>query len=676
MNKYLLEIGTEELAYRFIPSAMEQLKAEFSKYLEENKIKFNEIKVYATPRRLAIIVEDIQEKQDDVTKTIKGPIATIAYDENGALTKAALGFANKNNISPDKLYKEDNYVWAKIEQKGLDTKEVLKTIVPEIILKLKGTHFMRWADLDIKFQRPIRWVVSLFNNEILDFEIAKIKASNKSRGHRFSKEEVIINNPDEYLEQLYKANVIADVEKRKKTIIELASTEAKKIGAEIKIDNSLLEEVTFITEWPIPVICTFEEKYLEIPEKVIVTVMAVHQRYFPLYKDGKLLNKFITISNYVGDTFDNIKAGNERVVRARLEDAVFFVKEDTQKTLYDYIEQLKGVTFQKGFGSVYDKTQRIIKLSKYIADSINVPFEKIERTAMLCKADLVTRLVFEFTELQGFIGADYALRSGELPEVAKGIEEHYFPINATSEVANSIEGQVVGIADKIDTIVTVFADKKKISGSQDPLGVRRATLGIIKTILQKDLHINISELLKLSINILKDKIEDEQSLYNSIKDFFIQRLIVFLSDNNIRHDIIEAAISSKDVLSNLNNLILRNNIIIDITSKNNYSEFHEAINRIIRILKEEKNFTEIDTNLFNSDEEKNLYNSVKNIKENEISYEQLENELVKIIPLISKFFEKVLVMDKDEKIKQNRINLLNLTKQKFDYIGDFSKIVF
>lgn len=675
MNKYLLEIGTEELAYKFIPSAMEQLKNEFSKTLEENEIKFSDIKVYATPRRLAVIIENIAEKQEDIEKTIKGPIANIAYDENGNLTKAAIGFANKNGINPEKLYKQDNYVWAKIEQKGKDTKELLKSAVPNIILKLKGTHFMRWADLDIKFQRPIRWIVSLFNEEKVEVEIANIKSSNITRGHRFSKTEIEIKNPDEYLAVLESANVIADVQKRKETIVKLAKEKAKEIGADIAIDEDLLDEVTFITEWPIPVICSFEEKYLQIPEKVVVTVMAVHQRYFPLYKEGKLLNKFITISNYVGDTFENIKAGNERVVKARLEDAIFFVQEDTQKPLLAYLEALKGVTFQKGFGSVYDKTQRICQLSKSIAKELNIPTQTIERTALLCKADLVTKLVFEFTELQGYIGADYALRSGETKEVSKGIMEHYFPLNADSEVAESIEGQVVGIADKIDTVVTVFADGKKISGSQDPLGVRRATLGILKTILNKDLKINLTQLLKQTIELLPVQIEDKNKLFETVKSFMEQRLIILLSDK-YKHDILEACISGKDVLSDLKDLTVRLDIVSDIVNKETYSQFHESINRIIRLIKTENDFTAVKEDLFVIQAEKDLYNATKNINENTLNYNQLEEKLVKIIPFITEFFDKVLVMDKDENIKQNRLNLLYSIKQKFAKLADFSKIVF
>ncbi len=675
MNKYLLEIGTEELAYKFIPSAMEQLKIEFTKALEENEIKFSDIKVYATPRRLTVIIEDLPEKQEDVLKTVKGPIATVAYDENGNLTKAALGFANKNNITPEDLFKQDNYVWAKIEQKGKNTKELLKNIVPAIILKLKGTHFMRWADLDIKFQRPIRWIISLFNNEVVEFEIANVKASNKSRGHRFSKTEVEITNPDMYLSALENANVIADVEKRKAEIVRLATAKAKEINADIVIDEDLLDEVTFITEWPVPVICSFEEKYLQIPEKVCVTVMAVHQRYFPLYKEGKLLNKFITISNFVGDTFDNIKAGNERVVRARLEDAIFFVNEDTQKPLIAYLEDLKGVTFQKGFGSVYDKTQRICTLSKTIAKELNAPIVDVERTALLCKADLVTKLVFEFTELQGYIGADYAQRSGENKEVSEGIKEHYFPLNADSEVASSIEGQIVGIADKIDTVVTVFADGKKISGSQDPLGVRRATLGILKTVLQKGLDINLTELLKQTIDLLPVEVQDKTALFNTVKEFFEQRLIILLSEK-FKHDVLEACISEKDVLADLRDFVERLNILSSIINKDNYSQFHEGINRIIRIIKNEKDFGEVNTSLFNNESEKNLWAVSSNINETELSYEQLEDKLMSIVPYISEFFDNVLVMDKDEAIKQNRINMLNIIKQKFAVIADFSKIVF
>lgn len=674
MNKYLLEIGTEELPYKFIPSAIEQLKNGFENVLKENKIEFSEIKTYATPRRLAVIIEGLPLKQEDVQKVLKGPIANIAYDESGNLTKAALGFANKNGVEAASLYKEDNYVWAKIEQKGKSTESILQEIIPQLILKLKGSHFMRWAELEVKFQRPIRWIVSLFNDEKLDIEIAEVKSSNLSRGHRFSAESVEIKNADTYLETLLKVNVIADADKRKSEIAKLATEKAKEIGAEIVIEEELLDEVTYLTEWPVPIICDFEEKYLAIPEKVTVTVMASHQRYFPLYKGGKLLNKFITMANYVGDAFENIKAGNERVVRARLEDAIFFFKEDTQKPLAENLEALKGVTFQKGLGSVYDKTLRIVELSKYLADKIGVKSDTIERTALLCKADLVTSLVFEFTELQGFIGADYALLSNEKPEVAQGIREHYFPLNAESEVAKGIEGQLVGIADKIDTIVAVFSEGKKITGSQDPLGVRRATLGILKTVILNNLDIDLIELIKKSIDLLPVQIENKTALFNDIKDFFEQRLVILYSDT-YKYDVIEACISNKNVLADLKDFILRLDVVENLVKKPDYAQFHEAVNRVIRIIKNTESLNPPVSDLFISQVEGNLWDCIKSIDIDKLGYEQIESELAKSVDKINEFFDNVLVMDENEKIKQNRINLLSVVKQKFDKIADFSKIV-
>lgn len=674
MNKYIVEIGTEELPYKFITPAIKQLKSEIEKSLQENKITYSDVKTYATPRRLAVIIENLPVKQEDVEKTVKGPIANIAYDEKGELTKAALGFANKNGVEASALFMEDNYVWAKIEQKGKETKEVLKEIIPQAVLKLRGSHFMRWADLEVKFQRPVRWIVSLFNEEKLEIQIADVKSSDTSRGHRFKSDSVKIKNADTYADALYEAKVIVDSEKRKAVIIESATKKAKELGAEVIMDEDLLDEVTYLTEWPIPVVCEFEEKYLSIPEKVTVTVMASHQRYFPLYKDGKLLNKFITMANYIGNEFNNIKAGNERVVRARLEDAIFFVKEDTQKPLEAYLENLKGITFQKGLGSVYDKTLRIVELSKYLAEKAGVKSENIERTALLCKADLATALVFEFTELQGFIGSDYALLSKEKPEVAQGIREHYFPLNAESELATGVEGQIVGIADKIDTIVAVFADGKKVTGSQDPLGVRRATLGIIKTIIAKELNINLIELIEKSIGLLPLEITDKNNLCKEIKDFFEQRLIGLYSET-FRYDVVEACISNKDVLTDMKDFTVRLNIVEDLVKSTDYTKFHEGINRIIRIIKNEESCQLPDERLFNTQQENTLWGCISIINTDKLNYIELKNELIKSTDAINDFFDNVLVMDNDEKVKLNRISLLSLTKKKFDKMADFSKIV-
>lgn len=658
MSKYLLEVGVEELPYKFIPMAISQLENGFKTFLESNNVKYDNIKVMATPRRLAVIIDGLASSQPDIEKVVKGPIATVAYDENKNLTKAGEGFAKKNGVEPKDLYVEDNYLYAKISIKGKNTKDLLAENVPQIFAKLQGPHFMRWGTNDVKFSRPIRWVLSILDNEEVKIRIIDKDSSNITNGHRFSTQNIVINNPDEYVSKLREAYVIVDPAERKERILELTKKEADKLNAVTKISDDLLEEVTFIVEYPVAVTCNFDEEFLTIPQEVAVTVMETHQRYFALYaKDGKLTNKFVTITNYIGNEFENIKAGNLRVIKARLDDAVFFFKEDTKKSLEAYVENLKGMTFQKGMGSVYDKTQRIIKL----AQKLN-PSETVKRAAELCKADLATNLVFEFTELQGFIGADYARVSGEKPEVCEGIKEHYFPLNADSETAKSIEGQVVGIADKIDTICAVFAAGKKPTGSSDPLGVRRAALGIIKTILEHDLKINLSELIDNALELLPVKADCK----SDVEEFFVQRLIIFLA-NDYKKEVLEAC-ATKNPCVDLSDYLAR----IKAVSTLNDEKLLENANRVLRILKDEVN-NKVETSLFVLDAEKDLFKAVEAISYNN-DYAQYLQELIKINPVVTKFFDDVLVMDKDEKIKNNRLALLNELKNKYIILTDFSKL--
>lgn len=689
MSKYLLEIGTEELPYRFIPQAIEQLRNGFENFLNNNKIGFEKVDVYATPRRLAVIVSGLEEKSQDETKIVKGPIAKIAYDENGNLSKAGEGFAKKNGVSAEDLYVEDNYVHAKIVVKGKSIVELLKENVPVIFSKLQGAHFMRWGYNDQKFSRPIKWIVSLLDKEEVEIKIIDKVSGNMSRGHRFAQQNVIIGHPDDYVELMRNCCVIVDQNERKQIIAERAKAEAAKLGAEPYYTDDLLDEVTFITEYPVPATCEFSEEYLKLPEELVVTVMAVHQRYFALYKDGKLINKFITMTNYIGDEFENIKAGNVRVIKARLDDAVFFFNEDTKKPLKDYVEDLKGVTFQKGMGSVYDKTQRIISLSKDIAKELNVPSADIERTALLCKADLVTQLVFEFTELQGYIGSDYARVSGENQKVVEGIKEHYFPLNAESETAKGIEGQVVGIADKLDTICAVFADGKKPTGSSDPLGVRRAALGIIRTILDNNLKVNVADLIRKDMLLLPVSLETSseknalqkiadtvkknvarivpQQCPQEINEFFVQRLIIFLGDK-YNKNVLEACASNKNPMENLADYVER----VKIVSTLDNPALLESANRVIRILKEDSK-SAVNKDLFKETSEGMLYREIQTVDDN-ADYAAYLNQLIAINPAVEKFFEDVLVMDKDEKVKENRLALLTMLKKKYGRLTDFSKL--
>lgn len=671
MSKYLLEIGTEELPYKFIPQAIEQLKTGFGNFFQNNKIEFGSIEVLATPRRLAVIISDLADQQPDEEKTLRGPIKNVAYDADGKLTQAGLGFGRKCGVSESDLFLKDDYLHAKAFTKGKLTSEALQENVAQIVLKLQGPYFMRWAAFDEKFSRPIRWIVSILDEKEIPVQIIDVKSGRITRGHRFSEQNIELNNVDEYVEKLKKAHVIVNQEDRKKAIVESTAKVANELGAKAIYDEDLLDEVTYLCEYPVPVVCDFDAKYLDIPEKVTVTVMASHQRYFALYKNEKLLNKFITIANYLGDDFSNIKAGNERVIVARLDDAIFFFKEDTKKPFENFIESLKGVTFQKGMGSIYDKTQRIIKLSKTISAELGESSSTIERTALLCKADLTTSLVFEFTELQGFIGSDYARNSGENAKVVEGIKEHYYPLNADSELAEGIEGQIVGIADKLDTICAVFANGKKPTGSSDPLGVRRAALGVIKTVIDKKLTLNLSNLIKLTVAEFDfNQSWNDEEIVAQVEDFFIQRLLIFLADS-FRKDVLEACAKNTNPLNNLCDFVQRVELITKHYEHADFASIVESANRIGRIVKENIE-TPVNPNLFVIDAEKNLFEKMNKIEDE--NYEKLFEGLKQSNQAIEKYFEDVLVMDKDEKIKENRLAMLGILKKKYNLLADFSAL--
>ncbi len=681
---FLLEIQVQELPYKFIPSAVSQLKSSFEKLFRENALGYEDIKVYATPRRLAVLVDSLMINQENIEKDVRGPILNIAKDENGNYTPAALGFAKKNGVDVSALYEKDNYIWAKVEIKGNSASDILKNNVQNLILKLQGSHFMRWKDFDEKFSRPIENVVALLGNEIVDLSIMDKKATNKTQGHRFSSNrEVAIDEPKNYVELMKQANVIVNQEERRKLIIENASKCAAEANLSVNFEDipELLEEVTYITEWPVAVMCEFDEKYLQIPAIVTTTVMSTHQRYFPLWtKEGKLSNKFITMANYVGSEFSNIKAGNQRVIAARLEDGIFFYNEDTKTKLIDKFDKLKGMTFQKGLGTLFDKAERMVNLSNKICDELNIKEkEDILRCAKLAKCDLSTSLVFEFTELQGFIGENYAICDGEKQNVAKGICEHYFPLAANSILPSAIEGQIVSVADKIDTICALFIStqgdkkKKRPTGSNDPLGARRAAIGILRTIIEKDLKINLDKIMDYSLKMLSDEfsIPLEDTIKDELKEFFMQRLVVMYED--VYDQKIFASLEKTNPLADLVGFILKADILKKYQNDEDFIKIKENANRVLRILKDSP-AGQVDSSLFNSDEERNLYDAIKAHKTPSDNLEEYIKSLKSLIQPTSEFFEKVLVMDKDEKIKNNRLNLLGCLKEKYSTVCDFEKL--
>ena len=681
---FLLEILVQELPYKFIPSAILQLKSSFEKLFKENALNYGDIKVYATPRRLAVIVENLADKQQDIEKEAKGPILSVAKNDDGTYSPAAVGFAKKNNVDVSMLYEKDNYIWAKIEIKGKTAQEILKENIENLILKMQGSHFMRWADNTEKFSRPIENVVAILGNEIVELNILDKKSTNKTQGHRYSKNRYLnIDEPKNYLEILKTGNVIANQDERKEVIVNLAQKCAQENNLEINFENveDLLEEITFITEWPVPVLCEFDEKYLQIPSIVTTTVMTQHQRYFPLWnKNGKLSNKFITMANYVGNDFSNIKAGNQRVITARLEDGAFFYNEDTKTKLIDKLNNLKGMTFQKGLGTLFDKTQRMVNLTQFICDKLAVKdTENILRCALLSKCDLSSKLVFEFTELQGFIGENYAMFDKENETVSKGICEHYFPLGANGELPSEITGQIVSIADKVDTICALFIStqkdkkKKRPTGSNDPLGARRAAIGILRTIIEKNLNLDLESVIKHSLDLLSKEfnIELEETILDELKEFFLQRLL-FMYEKDFQIQVINS-ISEFNPLKDLTGFIEKAKILTKYQTNSDFELIKENATRVKRILKN-NSFDNISSDLFVLDEEKALYEAIKNHNANTNNLDLYIQSLKSLISPIVQFFDKVLVMDKDEKIKNNRLALLSKLNEKFSVVCDFEKL--
>ena len=690
MKNFLLEVLVQEMPYKFVENGLGQLKAAFEKLFLENNLNYKEIKGYAAPRRLAILVEGLDAAQEDIVKDVKGPVLKAAVDENGKYTMAALGFAKKNDVKEEELYQKDGYVFAKVQKKGRLTKNILEENIENMVLKLQGSHFMRWGNFEEKFTRPIENVLAILDNEILDFKIIDKQATNKTKGHRFAaKKEVEIKNPLNYLEDLKTVNVYADIAERKDLIAKSANNLAAKNG--LKIDFSslddLLDEVTFITEYPVSVMCEFNERYLEIPDIVSTTVMSKHQRYFPLYdiKTGKLSNKFITMANFVGtdeESFDNIKAGNQRVVSARLEDGIFFYNEDVKTSLESKVEALRGMTFQRDLGTLFDKTQRLEKISGYLCKELKFDDTLTSDTlkaAKLSKADLSTKLVFEFTELQGFIGETYALKSGEKENVATAIKEHYFPLNANSNLPQTKEGMVVSIADKIDTIAAVFLStqkdkkKKRPTGSNDPLGVRRAAIGILRIIIESGFEIDIEKLIDFSIRQIASEfnLEVELTLKSELMDFIVDRLFVMFEDE-YDTEILEALRKT----SPLSNLKLFKEKCDDLKAEKDSKDFRDFIEQAKRISR----ITEgVDKALLNrsfsaadlkSDEEKKLYEALNLTKSCDL---KSVKDLYSLTPAIDSFFTAVLVNDENVEDKNNRLSLLLRLRSIFDSFAEFTK---
>lgn len=679
----LLEIGTEEVPAHVMPGILSQLKENAAKTFEELRIEYKNIKTLGTPRRSALLVEGLAEQQADLSKENRGPAVNIAFDADGNPTKAAQGFARGQGVKPEELVTKDGYVYAMVHEKGGQTVDLLGDTLKGLVDGLNFPNNMHWADLDYKFIRPLRWLVALYGQDVIDFEVANVKSGRTSRGHRFlSERDFEIANAEDYVEACRKASIIVDQNERCKMIRQQIAEVAAANGGQAEVNEDLLEEVLYLVEYPTALCGKFDEKYLALPAEAVITPMRDHQRYFPVLKDGQLLPLFITIRNGGKEHLETVQHGNERVLRARLEDAQFFFDEDRKKTLEQHGEKLKTVVFQDGLGTIYDKALRLEVLAGYIADAIGANEQDKKdavRAAKLAKADLVTGMVTEFTELQGVMGREYALLDGETKAVAQAIDEHYMPRFAGDSQPASVAGRIVSLADKIDTIVGTFSRGLIPTGSQDPFALRRQALGIVNMLKEAQYHISLSQLVAKAMELLKIADAGQQAkLQKDVADFMKLRLKNVLADAGIRYDVVDAVFVTVD---DIYGVFLRAQAVNEAV-KQDMEKTIQAFVRTGNIARKAEDVqAAVEAGLLAEQVEKDLhkaYEDASDKAEKEIATQDYAGAIATLSQLaapIDAFFDGVMVMDKDEKIKNNRLGLLKLVDNLICQVADFSKIV-
>ena len=678
----LLEIGTEEVPAHVMPGILSQLKENAAKAFKELRLDYTEIRTLGTPRRSALFVKGLAERQPDVSSENRGPSVQIAFDADGNPTKAAQGFARGQKVDAKDLVVKDGYVYAMVHEEGKAAAELLQAVLPELICGLSFPNNMRWADLEFKFIRPLRWIVALYDKEIIPFEVAEVKSGRVSRGHRFLSEgDFAIADADSYEKACEEQFIIVDQNKRKTMIREQIEEVARANGGKAEITEDLLEEVLYLVEYPTALCGKFEDKYLKLPPEAVITPMRDHQRYFPV-KDaaGRLLPLFITVRNGGKEYLETVQHGNERVLRARLDDAQFFFDEDRKKSLEQHMDKLKTVVFQVGLGSIYDKAGRLVKLADKISGVLQVSAEDKKnamRAAKLAKADLVTGMVCEFTELQGIMGREYALLDGESPAVATAIDEHYMPRFAGDAQPQTTAGRIVSIADKIDNIVATFSRGLIPTGSQDPFALRRQALGMVNMMIEANYQVSLSSLVAAEMDLLGIGDADARmKMQADVADFIRLRLKNVLADAKIRYDVVDAVLQDVD---DIYAVYLRARTLAKALEKD-MTKTIQAFVRAGNLAKKAKS-SAVDAALFNTAEEKALYQAYTSAQSAVDSLVKGQDYLGAIDALsdlaapIDAFFDGVMVMDKDEKIRSNRLGLLKSVDELIHRVADFSKLV-
>ena len=676
----LLEIGTEEVPAHVMPHLLADLKRLAGDMFAERRLAYESLRTIGTPRRTALLVTGLAERQEDVSTETRGPSVAIAFDAEGNPTKAGAGFARGQGIEPSALIQRDGYVYASVHEKGAETAQLLAELLPELIRAIPLPNSMRWGDLDFRFIRPIRWIVALYGTEVVPFTLANVTSGNTSRGHRtLAPQDFVIAAPAEYETACEKAYIIVDQERRRAMITEQIAETAKAAGGTAEITPDLLEEVLYLVEYPTALSGAFEEKYLALPAETVITPMRDHQRYFPVKAaDGSLLPVFITVRNGGREHLDVVAHGNERVLRARLADAQFFFDEDRKKSLAEHREKLKTVVFQQGLGSMYEKTERLMELVTAIVEELapdEAAYEAMEpdarRAAELSKADLVTGMVTEFTELQGIMGREYALLDGEKPEVARAIDEQYMPRFAGDELPQSDLGFALSVADKIDNIVGTFSRGKIPTGSQDPFALRRQALGLVLMLIDHKSGLLLSDLVEEASDLYDLDVSLCQKMQVYVADFIRLRLKNVLTERGVRYDVQEAVLTDVDFVADVP---VRAAYVERLLASDGADALVQSFVRVGNIAR----MTEtgiVDPALFAAQEEGALHAAYERaVAARAAGADTLPAEQA-LAAAIDAFFDAVMVMDKDERIKKNRLTLLKVIDNYLLCTADYSKIV-
>ena len=677
----LFEIGAEEIPAGFMPNILGQLKQLAETKLNDAHLPFESIATYGTPRRLALIVKGLADTSAEISERHKGPSASIAYDADGNATKAAIGFARGKGLDVADLVVEDGYIYAETKTAGVPAKDIVTDMLPQLITGLNFPKSMHWGNLDAKFVRPVRWLVALLDEDVIPVEFATVQSGNVTRGHRFlGADEITIKNAASYVDTLKENFVMVDQDARRELISKQLHDMAASKNASIVWDDDLLEEINYLVEWPTALCGGFEESYLALPDAAIITPMKDHQRYFPLVdQDGKLLPMFLTVRNGSDHSIEVVQAGNERVLRARLDDAKFFFNEDRKKPLIDRQDGLTKIVFQEGLGNLADKTERLLKLGRVFGEECGLHEDTVvvlERATELAKTDLTTGMVTEFTELQGVMGKEYALLDGESPEVAEAIFEQYLPRFAGDVLPQTEAGKVLSIIDKVDNIVATFSRGLIPTGSQDPYALRRQTIGILNILLGSEWNISLRPIFKASMELLNVPAEKQEELLGQVEEFFTLRLKNIFLDREVPHHVIDLLLSNNELsvadAEGLVNALLANRIDENV-------ELVQAYTRMYNLVKDVE-YTGVNSDLLKEDAEKELFEAASKASEaSSAAWEAGDYDAVvavpaTLVPAINKFFEDVMVMDKDEAIKANRLQLVRLAYSVMAIIGDISAL--